>query len=239
MGKYNSTDTRVVPLLEILKEDDFFLTEFIKMLEYRNDIKEPYEKLYYGKTEIGIPPSKDFLIYLIKNLDLINKSALEQDTESTGATYEKRKKLLHGDIELQNEALDHLYQDSIPKKEWYIFEGYTYPDIYIETENYILVGEAKRTESSLTTSTKWLNNRDQLIRHIDSVLDSPKEVLSFFIVDKEMLEKYDLGKYNDITFYYENLSYRDEKKILKAYNSYIGFTTWDILQDNYKIHFPI
>ncbi|MGD1820457.1 MAG: hypothetical protein ACPKOI_11370 [Pleomorphochaeta sp.] len=121
------------------------------------------------------------------------------------------------------------------KNKWFIFEGYTYPDIYFESNKKIYIGEAKRTESKLTTSTKWLKKRDQLIRHIDSVIDSDKEIISFFIIENPNL--YDFSVYKNFEYFQKNLPYRNKQSIEKAYQSFIGYCTWDEISNKLGIIF--
>ena len=67
--------------------------------------------------------------------------------------------------------------------------------------------------------------RDQLIRHTDSVIDSKKKVYSFFIFENPNL--YNLENYKKIEYYKKSLPHRDELETQKIMDSYIGFTTWE------------
>ena len=114
---------------------------------------------------------------------------------------------------------------------------YNSPDIYIETRTTIIVGEAKRTEDKLTTETTWLKNRDQLIRHIDAVIDSGKEVYSFFLVENKDL--YNFENYSDIEYFKKSLPHRDEKTVKKISDTYCGVTTWNDVKELFpEICFP-
>lgn len=136
--------------------------------------------------------------------------------------------------------MNELKKNKLPQKAWYIFEGYTHPDIYIETEDSIYVGEAKRTEDKLTDETKWLACRDQLIRHIDAVIDETKKVYSFLIIDDEKVKYYHLSQYDDERFYAENLPHRSQDIIKKAKESYLGYTTWSKINELFdnEIKYP-
>jgi hypothetical protein len=48
-----------------------------------------------------------------------------------------------------------------------VLEGPSQPDVYLETENAIIVIEGKRTESGPTRVTDWMEPRDQMLRHLD------------------------------------------------------------------------
>ena len=124
-------------------------------------------------------------------------------------------------------------------KEWYIFEGYSKPDIYIETTSSIYIAEAKRTEPHLTTSTQWLDPRDQLIRHADSIIDGEKQVYYFFIIDEEKINSYELTRYEDLDYYEKNLPHRNKKEDFQKFrDSYCGYTTWTKISNILKIKFP-
>lgn len=244
MGNKNSSLTRVKPLFDVIKDDAIKLNDFLKLfnknipLINQNSIKE----IKYGKDEKKIPPPKLLLIWMLYNLDKLNSESLNKEEKIT-ETIAKRRKLFAGDKEILNEALSLIDKNyPLPKPDWYIFEGYTQPDIYIETIDSIFIGEAKRTESDITTKTKWLNQRDQLIRHIDSLLDQPKNIYSFYILEKEEYEK---GKYKESMKLYDNIkyfelnleNYRDSNSIKRAYNSYKGYIFWEDIAKSFNLNF--
>lgn len=239
MGKYCSTRTRVKPLLDQLQEKQYFLNALLSTVNKNIIINERIDSINYDKNEKAIPPSRRLLVYLINNYNILNQEALGNDDGTI--KYFKRKKLFSGDYAAKQEALKLLEQVTIPQNAWYIFEGYTQPDIYIETKNYIVIGEAKRTERKLTTSTKWLKERDQLIRHIDSVVECEKKIVSFLIIDREVSQQYyknELTNYTDLEYFRKNLPHRSDNEINEAKKSYIGFTYWDIFKEKYGILFP-
>ncbi|MBC8383548.1 MAG: hypothetical protein H8E22_07090 [Candidatus Cloacimonetes bacterium] len=158
-------------------------------------------------------------------------------------TYRKREKLFSGDILIKDEAIKIINSKSkLPEREWYILEGNTFPDIFIKTEDSIFIGEAKRTEKDITTKTRWLGQRDQLIRHIDSLLDQSKPIYSFYILEKKEFLK---GLYKEKMEFYKkkeyfelNLKHRSNSSIDRAFNSFIGYAFWDDIAINFGINFP-
>lgn len=50
--------------------------------------------------------------------------------------------------------------DNLPSRAWCIFEGYSYPDLYIEGKDYIVICEGKWTEPHITTETTYLNDKN-------------------------------------------------------------------------------
>jgi len=239
MGKYNSSLTRVVPLIDQLREHHNFPNNLIKTINGDYMINENPFEIRYGIKEIAIMPSKSLLIYLINNLSVLNKAALGKDDGTE--KYKKRKQLFDLDADVRSDALSLINIDKTCKNKWYVFEGYTHPDIYIETKNYVIIGEAKRIEKTFTTKTKWLNERDQLIRHIDSVIDSGKQILSFLLIDENLIGTEDyktwLRNYKNKEYYKKNLPHRSKKEIDIAFDSYIGFATWQKFQNKYGIEY--
>ena len=242
MGIKNSSLTRVEPLLDKFNSDIYKLNSLISM--FKADIT-PFEsliKIKYGKEEIGIPPPKSHLLWLIDNYKIMSKPK-DFGSQEGRETYNLRKKLFGGDEKTIEEAKKLLQnKNTIPKSAWYIFEGYTFPDIYIETDKAIFIGEAKRTEKNITTKTMWLAERDQLIRHIDAVLDSPKQIFSFYILENKEYNKGVYKKsmelYRDIDYFKRNMKHRDDKDIQSAFESFIGFVFWEDIANEFNIDFP-
>lgn len=239
MGKYNSSLTRVVPLIDHLSKLNDFPQNLISIYNTEFNLNEEPIEICYGKFEKKIMPAKSLLKHLINNIHIINKDSLGSDNGTK--SYKNRIDLFALDEAKKLEALQLIENDKNCYQKWYVFEGYTHPDIYIETDNYILIGEAKRTEKSFTTKTKWLNERDQLLRHIDSVLDSGKQVISFLIIDNELKNtaeyKIGLARYKDREYFKKHLPHRSEMEINIAMKSYIGFTTWQKYEEKFKIEY--
>ena len=132
MGIRDSTITRVKPLFDFIGKDKDKLNRFFSLFNVPIP-KIEQEKLVipirYGKNEKLIPPPKSLLIWMLRNLgelNYLNEFGVEEGSE----TYKKRKKLFAGDQMVLNEAL-HLVKSKnpLPKNAWYMFEGYTHPDI--------------------------------------------------------------------------------------------------------------
>lgn len=245
MGIKDSSLTRVKPLFDFIDSDVVKLNQFFGF--FKSNIfqveKNSIIEIRYGYNEKKIPPSRSLLIWMLQNLKELNKVNNFDVDNVDSETYQKRKALFAGDKKIVDDAIRIIKTESkLPDKAWYIFEGKTHPDIFIETIDSIFIGEAKRTEKDITTTTKWLNKRDQLIRHVDSVLDQSKQVYSFYILDKsEYLNgryKERMKLYSKKEYYKENLRHRDDSAIEKAMNSFIGFIFWEDIAEYFKIKFP-
>lgn len=211
----------------------FSLLTNIKPIQTDEEILE----ICFGENEKGLCPKQSLLEWLVNNTDKLTH--LDNYGSSNKITQENRKQLFNGSETKKNEALSLIRSNPEKNKEWYIFEGYSKPDIYIETTSSIYIAEAKRTEQHLTTSTQWLDPRDQLIRHADSVIDGKKSVYYFFIIDEEKINTYELTRYNDLDYYKKNLPHRNNKSEFQKFrNSYCGYTTWGRISEILKIQFP-
>ena len=96
----------------------------------------------------------------------------------------KRINLYNQESKTIKEALSLIRPLQAPKK-WFVLEGMSRPDAYIETDNSIIVIEGKRTERGPTISTTWMSERHQMLRHIDAAYEirGNKQVYGFFIVE--------------------------------------------------------
>ena len=130
------------------------------------------------------------------------KHIAKVDSPKRTSTNGDRMELYGGSEPKTKEALkliDQVYdKDTLPKA-WYIFEGPTNPDIFIECDEYVIVCEGKWTEPHITTKTTHLNQenekRNQMIRHIQGALNyTNKEVIAFYIVDENCNYKNDLTR---------------------------------------------
>lgn len=244
MGIYNSSLTRVKPLFDFINSDIDKLNCFLGLFDYNKKIdKNSSIQVSYAENEKKIPPSKSLLIWMLNNLDKLNKVYNYGASSTNSETYTKRESLFSGDAKTITQAIN-LIQTShiLPERAWYIFEGNTVPDIFIETDDSIFIGEAKRTEKDITTKTKWLGERDQLIRHIDSLLDQPKSIYSFYILEKDEylngFYKERMKLYSNKDYFLRNLKHRDKATINRAINSFIGYVFWSDIAECFNIQFP-
>jgi hypothetical protein len=120
-------------------------------------------------------------------------------------------------------------------EDWFLFEGPSQPDVYIETRDLIVIIEGKRTEPGPTKITKWMPGRHQMLRHIDCAWEvrGPKQVIGFFIVEGS--DKSESVPANWLTFSRETISDRalatslphrgpDERSGIAG--AFKGATTW-------------
>jgi hypothetical protein len=99
----------------------------------------------------------------------------------------RRRLVAEGDVDTLAEARRLLGQrdDSSTARDWYVFEGPTSVDAYLETDDLIVVVEGMRTERGPTTRTEYMPVRHQMLRNFDAAYDDrgDRELAGFFIVE--------------------------------------------------------
>lgn len=237
MGKHDSTKTRVQPAFDALGCSAEKWNKFFRLFPYgarvpiiqEGDIVEIRygSKSGKGRGEKILHPPKSRLSWCVKHLKDEGLSGLQSKSKEV---YEKRELLKKGCQKTIGEALRLLGEEK--KSGWFVLEGPTHPDIYIETKNFIAVGESKRNEPHLTTSTTWFKDRDQLIRHVDALLDQDdipqKKVFSFLITEEEYKE---LDYYEDLAYFKKSLPHRNLNAQKRAKESYLGRISWTDLSE--------
>ena len=97
-----------------------------------------------------------------------------------------RLALARRDPDVVQEALTRL-RDGEKGKAWFVLEGESCPDAYLETDSIVLVVEGKRTERTTTSKTTFMPKRSQLIRHMDAAWEvaDGRRVLGLLLVEGE------------------------------------------------------
>lgn len=192
MGIRDSSLTRAEPLFDQLLSLDptgkSWLRGLLSLPHFRDDsasldlpnVGEIVEGKW-GENEKRLQPPRSLLAWLVRN----PPCALAEQSDVSENTRRNRLALLERRSETIEEALDFLARQDIPNRAWYVLEGITRPDVYLETSELTIVIEAKRTESGPTTHTKMMPVRHQMLRHIDAAWDEvqPKRLFGFFIVE--------------------------------------------------------
>ena len=183
-GKYDSSLTRVAPVFERLKaQSGEWPRRLLELPEFGSagsvstgDMDLTFIEGWWGKAERGLRPPVSLLSWLVRH----------PETWAASPERDERRRLLSGDPATVDLALESLRR-SEADRDWFIFEGRTYPDALIQTPDAIIVVEGKRTESGPTTHTKWMAGRHQIWRHIDAAWEirGQRDVFGIFIVEGE------------------------------------------------------
>lgn len=239
MGKYNSSIYRVRPLMECLEKDyDAFLA--VLSLVGLSSFTQPTICCYDGVacSEMKLKPTKKHLSALIDRM-----ATKQHDMVRIKAKGHNRLALLVGNPddriaagEQAKSELEASYDTlTAQDRPWYMFEGFTNPDIFIEGEDYVIVCEGKWTEPHITTTTTYLSSageyRNQMVRHIQGALNyTNKRVYAFYIVDAECGYLEDLCKESFARqLDCETIRLDDSEKMAIA-DAFYGFTTWQAIQ---------
>lgn len=228
--KHDSSLTRVCPAFQVIGKSANNINAFFHLFKGAKSLPElkagePYKVCYndkeHGNSERVLLPSPSRLRWLVEHSETLT---VPKKSNCKTETADKRKKFIDGKLKTEVQAF--LKAGNLPR--WLVFEGATHPDVFIETDSFIAVGEGKRTEQKLTTSTTWCKERDQLIRHVDALLDmrEGKSIYSFFIVEDTSLYEQSLKQFKSRRYFRENLLHRNENEIGLAFNSYLGVLTW-------------
>jgi hypothetical protein len=132
----------------------------------------------WAPHEAQLLPPMALLSWLVRNCQSAGRS------RTSRGSAEKRARLQKGDPAMVSEALQLLRSRPDPKA-WYVLEGASSPDVFLETPDALIAIEGKRTEPAATTSTSWMDGRRQIWRHIDGAWEvrGRRQVFGFFIVE--------------------------------------------------------
>ena len=238
-GERNSSRTRVCPAFTKLKNQ---IKDFIEWLNETQQCAIPtgnvdWDKAYVrfadkdGKGEIALPPCASLLKWMVDNFgtDMLRK---ECGKSVSNATRELRAKLLRHDPDTVFSAYDLINMGR--RRGWFALEGYSRPDVYIETNKFILVVEGKRTEKTLTDSTTFfIKGRDQLIRHMDSALNVAGNKIVFGIIIYEEGAQY--RPVLDMNLLNSSLPHRSAKEREMIKSHYLNPITWQDIGNKFGI----
>jgi uncharacterized protein YciI len=211
VGKYDSSKYRVRPLMRFIGKDSAKLEKLLRMVECDN-----------------IPSMPNIRV------DSIFEAAFSDEDKK-----EKQLKPLPQHLDAMKELNRQGKLLKTPPGTSKL-EGNTHPDIFVETDKYIIVVEAKWTEATSTTKTTYLKNRDQLIRHIEGAINyaPQKEVLAFYIVDEDDFLNNNQNNRTKLSLNGFISTLQSEpvqkpnlsKKIKSAYK---GYTTWQKIEESF------
>lgn len=242
MGIHDSSRTRVAPVFSRLYERDksgkTWLGALLRLpqrfdgqgVEAPGDPGELTEHAWHP-AEKSLPAPRSLLQTLVERPDLLSQEGLSSSSPEARL---KREALLAGDPATREEALAAL-ESYRGGRVWFVFEGPTSVDAYLETDRLIVLVEGKRQERGPTTYTTWMRVRHQLLRNLDAALDaSDKPAFAFFIVEGRPP---DLKAVPDLWQEFvvktvspdaleQSLPHRDGETRERIARSFLGVTTW-------------
>lgn len=190
-GAYDSSRTRVAPVLSALQSaGEHWLRRLLGCVTHGAPDASPVSAvgqpipggLHFGglarkEKRLAAPPS--LLKWLVRNA-----KAPAMMPKMSAAVRSRRQALFDRDASTIDDAIARI-DAGLLTRGWHVLEGPTAPDVFIETDDALIVIEGKRTEAGPTTSTTWLPGRHQMWRHIDAAWEirGTRQVYGFFIVE--------------------------------------------------------
>lgn len=180
--------------------------------------------------EYDAPAPERFLAWLIRHPECIDWSKLPSETPNPPSqTFINRNKLRANDPEVIESGLNNLVLSGSRGAEgrgtWWAFEGPTSVDCFLETRDFVLAVEGKRTEQ-LSARTEWVKLRNQLARNLEIAenLSRGRRYGALLIV--EAVEGTNDFKPTDHSFLADDLPhYSDAERDFLA-RHFIGSVTW-------------
>lgn len=255
MGKNDSTETRVVPVFDHLWSSDCTGTQWVERLIRLGTRAEvatmpqdfgaliPDHLPSWGQKERSLSSPLELLEWLVCN---ITKEQVARSSDK-GETRKKRKALASGDPDVLCEAL-RLLREGKRGRQWFVLEGQSRPDAYLETDSLVLVVEGKRTEPSPTNDTEWMQYRPQLIRHMDAAWEvaGRRVVLGLLLVEGKTDDPLSVPKMwlQDIEKNLQDdqlassLPHRSEQERQEIGAGVLGAATWQRVCHEFSIDWP-
>lgn len=193
-GRFDSSRTRVQPVFDALYGRDpsgeSWLPALLALARHGSAKAVPpstlrgslrKERCKWGPEEEKLPAPRSLLEWLVENVE----EPAEGFPKASPETDDRRRKLLRRDPDTIRSALAELEREQ--RSGWHVLEGRSQPDVYLETDELVVVIEGKRTEAGPTTHTTWMPVRHQMLRHLDAAweLRGERALYGFFIVEAE------------------------------------------------------
>ena len=254
MGSLDSTETRVTPVFDRLLHCDptgsVWLDRLIRLGSRASEIDlpssagelKPCHPPTWGENERSLSPPLGLLEWLVRHVK-------EKDVKANTSeeTRQKRLALAHGDPDVLQEALTRLRAGERGKA-WFVLEGPSRPDAFLETDSLVVVLEGKRTEQSTTRKTTFMKKRDQLIRHMDAAWEvaDGRRVLGLLLVEGEnpnpMLVPKRWSTTSDEQIHpaclVHNLPHRTAEERDVIAGDVLGAATWQRICEEFSIEWP-
>src|SRR5437016_12679330 len=192
MGVHNSSRTRVTPVFDSLFERDptgrSWLLPLMRLGSRAASLRLPTDEVLlpdhqrtWGPNERRLNAPTPLLRWLVQNAFPPTSDALWGGKRARSY----REKLVVRDPDTVRIALEKL-ELSVPRRARYVLEGQSQPDAYLETTEFVLVVEGKRTEREATSTTTWMPKRSQMLRHMDAAswaTSGAKHVYGMIVVE--------------------------------------------------------
>jgi hypothetical protein len=157
-----------------------------------------------------------------------------------------RRRIVDRDADTLTAALKSLQTHRASPRAWYVLEGPSQPDVYLASDDAVIVVEGKRTETAPATSTAWMKVRHQMLRHLDGAWEhrQGRRIYGLFIVEAEQgtssveassawQEAVELTVSQQVLN--GSLPHRSSDERSQIASALLGVTTWQALCDEFQV----
>ena len=252
MGIYDSSRTRIAPVFGRLQCLDPSGRLWLQgLLELANTRKLPrpqagtsrlrVAKWWPREARLAAPPG--LLRWLLENAEEPHTATAWGRRPEVMAN---RRRVVDRDAETLAAALQSLQERRPSARAWYVLEGPSQPDVYLDSADAVIVVEGKRTETAPITSTAWMRVRHQMLRHLDAAWEyrQGRRIYGLYIVEAEKgttsvepssawQEAVELTISDEVLK--GSLPHRSSDEQLQIASALLGVTTWQAVCDEFQI----
>jgi hypothetical protein len=252
VGIYDSSRTRVAPVFGRLQCLDPSGRLWLQgLLELANTRKLPrpeagsarlrVAKWWPREARLAAPPG--LLRWLLENAEEPRNAAAWGRRPEVMAN---RRRVVDRDADTLAGALQSLQERRPSPRAWYVLEGPSQPDVYLDSAETVIVVEGKRTETGPATSTAWMRVRHQMLRHLDAAweLRQGRRIYGLYIVEAEpgttsvdapsaWKEAVELTISDEVLK--ASLPHRSPDERSQIASALLGVTTWQAVCDDFQI----
>lgn len=252
MGIHDSSRTRVAPVFGRLQCFDPSGRLWLQgLLELANTRKLPrpqagtsrlrVAKWWPREARLAAPPG--LLRWLLENAEEPGNAAAWGRRPEVMAS---RRRVVDRDADTLAGALRSLQERRPSPRAWYVLEGPSQPDVYLDSADAVIVVEGKRTETRPTTSTAWMRVRHQMLRHLDAAWEhrQGRRIYGLFIVEAEkgttsVVPSSAWHEAVELTISDKvltgSLPHRSTDERSQIASALLGVTTWQAVCDEFQI----
>jgi hypothetical protein len=252
VGIYDSSRTRVAPVfgrLQCLDPSGRLWLQGLLDLANTRKLSRPeagtsrlrVAKWWPREAKLAAPPG--LLRWLLEN------AQEPRDASAWGRRPEvmaNRRRVVDRDADTLAGALQSLQERRPSARAWYVLEGPSQPDVFLDTADSIVVIEGKRSEPDLATATAWMPVRHQMLRHLDAAWEhrQGRRIYGLFIVETEegavsVEPSSAWDEAVEATVSEEvlkgSLPHRSPEERSQIASALLGVTTWQAVCDEFQI----
>lgn len=252
MGIYDSSRTRVAPVFGRLQCLDPSGRLWLQgLLELANTRKVPRPQAGTSRLRVAkwwprearLAAPSGLLQWLLEHVEEPrNPKAWGRRPEVVA----NRRRIVDRDAVTLATAMQSLQARRASPRAWYVLEGPSQPDVYLDTAEAVIVVEGKRTETGLTTSTDWMKERHQMLRHLDAAWEhrQGRRIYGLFIVEaeKDALSEEPSSAWHEAVeltvsdkVLNGSLPHRSSEERSQIASALLGVTTWQAVCEEFQI----